>query len=84
MSDLQDIIAHNAHRAYEQGVIRERERWEAWLARIRTWTEGKSADYQEGALWQQQRIIKLLQDNFGEFVDMPLIELEALIKGEQK
>ena len=26
MSDLQDIIAHNAHRAYEQGVTRERER----------------------------------------------------------
>jgi hypothetical protein len=26
MSDLQDIITHNAHRAYEQGVIREQER----------------------------------------------------------
>lgn len=26
MSDLQDIIAHNTHRAYEQGAIRERER----------------------------------------------------------
>ena len=26
MSDLQEIITHNAHRAYEQGVSREQER----------------------------------------------------------
>lgn len=26
MSDLHDIITHNAHRAYEQGISRERER----------------------------------------------------------
>lgn len=26
MSDIQDIIAHNTHRAYEQGVSREHER----------------------------------------------------------
>jgi hypothetical protein len=61
MSDLQDVIAHNAQKAYQQGVTRERERWEAWLARIRTWTLDKSADYQEGALFEQRRIIKLLK-----------------------
>jgi hypothetical protein len=61
MSDLQDVIAHNAQKAYQQGLTRERERWEAWLARIRTWTLDKSADYQEGALFEQRRIIKLLE-----------------------
>lgn len=82
MSDLQDVIAHNAHRAYDQGVTRERERWEAWLARIRTWTLDKSADYQEGALFQQQRIIQLLRAKVTKHNPVLIIdidELEALI-----
>jgi hypothetical protein len=61
MSDLNDLIHTNATIAYNQGVKRERERWEAWLARIRKWTLDKSADYQEGALFEQRRIIKLLE-----------------------
>jgi hypothetical protein len=61
MSDLNDLIHTNATIAFNQGVERERERWEAWLARIRTWTLDKSADYQEGALFEQQRTIKLLE-----------------------
>lgn len=87
MSDIQDIIAHNVHRAFDQGVTRERERWEAWLTRIRTWTFDKSADYQEGALFEQRRVIHLLRarvTKHNSILTMHIDELEALIAGEQK
>ena len=47
-----------------------------YLLQIKTLHQGKKQE--------RQRIIKLLKENFGEFVDMPVTELEALIKGEQK
>ena len=95
MSDLNDLIHTNATIAYNQGVKRERERWEAWLARIRTWTLDKSADYQEGALSEQRRIIELLEaDMCSDWATQrpyccdgacsAYNDAMALIKGEQK
>lgn len=62
MSDLQDIIAHNAHRAYEQGITRERERWTARLERIRTWNPDSHEAWIDGVLHEQDRIVALLQE----------------------
>lgn len=62
MSDLQDIIAHNAQRAYDQGVTRERERWESRLNRIRTWNPESHQAFIDGVMKEQERIVKIIQD----------------------
>lgn len=82
MSDINELIANSSIKAFNQGVSHERYRWVKWLERIRTWTLDKSADYQEGALFQQHRIIELLRarvTKHNPVLTIDIDELEALI-----
>jgi hypothetical protein len=90
MSDLQDIIAHNAQRAYDQGVRRERESWLSRLERIRTWNPESHEAFLDGVIHEQQRIVKLIEETYADakYEELGSIEftgdIVALIKGEQK
>jgi hypothetical protein len=62
MSDLQDIIAHTAQKAYQEGLRREREQWQARLDRIKTWNPESHQAFLDGVIHEQDRIIALLNE----------------------
>jgi hypothetical protein len=90
MSDLQDIIAHTAQKAYQEGLRREREGWLSRLERIRTWNPDSHEAFLDGVIHEQQRIVKLIEDTYSDAKYQELGSIEftgdivALIKGEQK
>jgi hypothetical protein len=62
MSDLNDLIHTNAHRAYDQGVTRERERVIALLAEVRTtWKKTNTFNYPS----ELERLIDLIAADRG-------------------
>lgn len=62
MSDLQDIIAHNVQRAYDQGVTRERERIIGLLTVVRTtWKKPTGFNYPS----ELERLIDLIAADRG-------------------
>jgi hypothetical protein len=62
MSDLNDLIHTNAHRAYDQGVTRERERIIALLAEVRTtWKKTNGFNYPS----ELERLINLIAADRG-------------------
>jgi hypothetical protein len=62
MSDLNDLIHTNAHRAYDQGVTRERERVIALLTEVKTtWRKPTSFNYQS----ELERLIDLIAADRG-------------------
>jgi hypothetical protein len=59
MSDLQDVIAHNAQKAYQQGVTRERERI-IYLAKERICFDNK-VSCEHGACYSLADFIDLIK-----------------------
>lgn len=58
MSDLQDIVTHNALRAYDQGVTRERERIVALLTEVKaTWQKPTGFNYPS----ELERLIEIIE-----------------------
>ena len=91
MSDLQDIIAYTAQKAYQEGLRREREQWQSRLDRIKTWNPESHQAFVDGVIQEQERIIRLLETSaLNAYDDSPVTMNDgikaciALIKGEQK
>jgi hypothetical protein len=62
MSDLNDLIHTNAHRAYDQGVTRERERVIALLTEVKTtWKKPTGFNY----VSELERLIDLIAADRG-------------------
>ena len=91
MSDLQDIIAHTAQKAYQEGLRREREQWQSRLDRIKTWNPESHQAFLDGVIHEQERTIRLLETSALNAYDDSAVTMNdgikaciALIKGEHK